>query len=140
MRFFSGTRSGSNKKGKAGDMYLKKLRGITEPELTPDEKYKKNLETKIDSLMLKGTNKKASFSLPGTEMPEKKMSKHYRAVLEKLAEKKAQKERDRQRRKEREKYFAEQAVKRAQELVKKAEEAKKQQGAYWFGMSPDEKK
>jgi hypothetical protein len=104
-RMFTGGRGGSGdggnplfskyKKRSAKDTFMKQQKGIDDSNLTPQEKYQKNLDSKMNDLrnqaLLGGS--KFKMSLPGTEGgEERKLSKSAEAFIRALAEKKMREE------------------------------------------------
>lgn len=112
-RMFTGSRSsgdGSNtnpifdkyQKRSAKDIFMKKMRGVDDSNLSPEELYKKNLDKKINEMRNQAMgNSKYKFVMPGTEGgEERKLSKTAEAFIKRMAEKRLKeeqkKERDRQ--------------------------------------------
>ncbi len=104
-RMFTGSRGGSGdggnpifskyKKRSAKETFIKQMKGIDDSNLTPQEKYQKNLESKMSDLrnqaLLGGS--KYKMNLPGTEGgEERKLSKSAEAFIKALAEKKIREE------------------------------------------------
>lgn len=105
-RMFTGSRSGGSggggnpifskyKKRSAKETFMKQMKGIDDSNLTPQEKYQKNLESKMSELrnqaLLGGS--KFKLNLPGTEGGEERaLSKSAEAFIKALAEKKLREE------------------------------------------------
>ena len=86
-----GSVGGGDKRKNAKEMFIKKLRGESDDNLSNDEKYKKMFEEKMDKMRaeaMKGA--RFNVSLPGTSQEgERELSKSALAIIEQLAAKKA---------------------------------------------------
>lgn len=159
MRFYSGSRDTSQKKGKASQMYKDKLRAkeLGMPEPTNEEKYKRAIEERMAKMMedyLLG-KKKTGIALPGTKADDKdekpkEIPKSTMLMLRMMAMKREAKERKLQKKKElafiREekqkkweesrRLMFEQMEKDKKEAELKAEEEAKA-AAYWNNSDPN---
>jgi hypothetical protein len=105
-RNFTGMRSGGDGgnvnpifarygKHSAKKVFLDKARGIDDSKLTPEERYQKTFNAKMDELKKKALTggSKYKFSLPGTSAnEEKKLSKNMEAFIARAAAKQAREE------------------------------------------------
>jgi hypothetical protein len=105
-RMFTGGRSsgdGSNtnpifdryEKRSAKQTFINKSKGLSDDNLTPEEKYQKNVDKKVAELRAKALSggSKYKFQLPGTDAgEEKKISKTMEAFIQRAAIKKAKEE------------------------------------------------
>ncbi len=105
-RMFTGSRGGSGEGGgtnpifdkyekrSAKKTFMNKMRGIDDSNLTPEERYKKVFDKKVEELRAQALSggSRYSFSMPGTEPQEKKISKGMEEFIRRIAAKKAKEE------------------------------------------------
>jgi hypothetical protein len=105
MRFFSGVR-GKSGKSSASQLFKQMQNAKPHQKQTPEEKYKKMLEAKIEKLQenaMMGIKASSGFSLPGTKSNNGKpqqMSDNKKKAMEMLSLKKKLKEHKADRKKE----------------------------------------